>query len=86
MNYCSQPIALDMTLAQAFGQVFKQLREKAGLTQDEVGARAGYSREYINMLERGRKQPSLTAVFNLSDTLGIPTSEVVKRIERLRKK
>lgn len=75
-----------MNLASAFGQVFRQLRETAGLTQDEVGARAGYSREYINMLERGRKQASLSALFDLADTLGIPTSEIVKRVERLRKK
>lgn len=50
----------------------KELREQAGLSQAELGAALGVSRQTINSIERGRYLPSLPLAFDLAryfDTL-----------------
>jgi transcriptional regulator with XRE-family HTH domain len=46
----------------AFGIVLRQLREKAGHSQDSFAHATGYHRNYIGPLERGEKSPSLNAL------------------------
>lgn len=43
--------------AAVFGGLLKRFRRAAGLTQEELAARAGYSAVYVSMLERGRRPP-----------------------------
>ncbi|MDI2125096.1 helix-turn-helix domain-containing protein [Yinghuangia seranimata] len=44
-------------LFRALGRMVKVLRERAGLTQRQLGERLGYSEEQISSLERGRRVP-----------------------------
>ena len=67
---------------KAFGQVLRSVRESRDLSQEELAARAGYHRTYIGQLERGEKSPSLRTLFNLSSTLGVKSSVLIRRIER----
>ena len=48
----------------------KELRSKAGLTQEELGARAGVSRQTIISIEGGRYDPSLSLALKLAALLG----------------
>jgi len=41
----------------AFARVLSDLREKAGLTQGEVGEKSGYEEKYIGALERRKHTP-----------------------------
>ena len=66
----------------SFGRVLRKLRESRQLSQEELGFKSGYHRTYIGQLERGEKSPSMRALFNLSETLGIPASQIVRRVER----
>ncbi len=70
-----------MTPEQAFGRVLRAVREERHLSQEYLALESGYSREYISMLERGRKSPSLGAVFRLAQVLAVPPSELVRRTE-----
>lgn len=36
----------------------KQLREKEKLTQEEVATKAGITKDYVSMLELGKRRPS----------------------------
>lgn len=55
----------------------KEARVKKGWTQDYLGGITGYSREYINKLERGKiKNPSVAAAKSISYALGISVFEV----------
>jgi transcriptional regulator with XRE-family HTH domain len=67
----------------AFGQVLRDVRESRNISQEELAARAGYHRTYIGQLERGEKLPSLRTIFNLSSTLEVNPSVLVRRVERL---
>jgi transcriptional regulator with XRE-family HTH domain len=52
------------------GEQIKRLREAAGLTQEELGERAGLSRMYVQMIERGeRPSPSLPALERIARAL-----------------
>ena len=54
----------------------RELREQAGLSQAEMGAAVGVSRQTINSIERGRYLPSLPLAFQLARFFGAPIEEV----------
>ncbi len=62
----------------SFGGRLRQLREAAGLTQEELAERAGLSRKAISVLERGeRKRPYPHTIRSLADALGLSEDERV---------
>lgn len=59
-----------------FGTRLRSLREGAGLTQEELAARAGMTAKGIGALERGqRKRPYPYTVRSLADALGLTGAE-----------
>ncbi len=59
-----------------FGARLRRLREAAGLTQEELAARAGLAAKNISDLERGeRKRPYPHTVRSLADALNLPEGE-----------
>ncbi|WP_323379979.1 helix-turn-helix transcriptional regulator [Streptomyces alkaliphilus] len=48
----------DTGLLRGFGRQLKLLREREGLSREELGARVGYGREQIASVEQGRRIPS----------------------------
>jgi transcriptional regulator with XRE-family HTH domain len=64
-----------------FGSVLSSVRENRNLSQEELAARAGY-RTCIGQLERGEESPSLRTLFNLSATLDVSPSVLIRRVER----
>jgi transcriptional regulator with XRE-family HTH domain len=63
------------------GRVLRAVREKKHLSQDELGHRAGYSRNYIGLLEQGKASPSVRALFNIAIALGVRPSLLIRRAE-----
>ncbi|MEU8674160.1 helix-turn-helix transcriptional regulator [Streptomyces sp. NPDC048560] len=43
--------------AEMFGQLLRHFRERAGLSQEALGARIGYSKSQVAMVERGDRPP-----------------------------
>lgn len=60
------------------GQNFRRLRAKAGLTQEEVAERSGFSQQYISGLESGRRNPTVVTVFELAQAVGASPIEMFK--------
>ena len=58
------------------GKNLKKHRKERNLTQERLASRAGYHRTYISALERGRVNPTLRTLTNLSDELGIQIQEL----------
>lgn len=52
------------------GRSIGELRRAQGLTQDQMAARAGISREWLAQLERGRPSRSLSVMLRLIRRLG----------------
>lgn len=57
----------------------KQLREAAGLSQRELGARIGVSGPAVAMWESGENRPSLTNLEKLADVLGVSIDAILGR-------
>ncbi|MEU3958222.1 helix-turn-helix transcriptional regulator, partial [Streptomyces achromogenes] len=63
-------------MAGEFGAVLRRLREKAGLTQDELERRSGVSVSTIRGLETGkRRNPRMTTVQQLADALALRSGD-----------
>lgn len=56
------------------------------MSQEELAHVSGYHRNYIGLLERGEKSPSLRTLFNLGGALSVRPSEILRRVERSLKK
>ena len=55
---------------QGFAARLSALREKRGLTQEELAERSGLSAHYIGNLEQSVRKPSLNTLFILCQVLG----------------
>ncbi len=54
----------------------RELRAKAGLTQEELAREVGVRRETIVFLEQGKYNPSLKLAYKVARVLGTPIEEV----------
>jgi transcriptional regulator with XRE-family HTH domain len=66
---------------RAFGRVLHEIRTERGLSQEQLGFDSGYHRTYISFLERGKKNPTLSTVMDLAETLRVPAWELMRRVE-----
>jgi transcriptional regulator with XRE-family HTH domain len=66
---------------ETFGQVLREFRSKAGLSQEELGELTDLHRTYISLLERGINGPSLRTLVKLSQALGVTLTEMVSVFE-----
>ncbi len=67
----------------AFARVLADLREKEGLTQEQVGEKSGYGEKYISALERRKHTPTLTAVIEISRAVQRSPLEVLDEVLQL---
>lgn len=75
-----------MEISKAFGAILRRKREEKELSQEELAHICGLDRTFISLLERGLRQPSLSTVFTIADNLEVPAFELVKEVERLKKR
>ena len=68
-------------LDRLFGKALQELRERQGLSQENLRFDSGYHLTYISLLERGLRNPSLQTIFNLAKALQVRPSELVQRVE-----
>lgn len=68
-------------LLAAFGKRLKALREPKFETQEELGHAAKLHRTHIGFLEQGRREPSLSTLLILAETLEIPARKLIEGLE-----
>lgn len=71
---------------RALGDALRELRKDRDLTQEALADLCGLTTNYVGDTERGERNVSLRALWQLGDGLGIPASELLRRAERLSKK
>jgi transcriptional regulator with XRE-family HTH domain len=59
-----------------FGQTVRKLRQKRGLSQEELAARAHLHRNYLSDTERGRRNISLMNILALAKALGVKPAKL----------
>lgn len=63
------------------GQILRETREQAGLTQEALAHAAGVDRSYISQLERDLKSPTVQMLFRICQALGTKPSRVIVQLE-----
>lgn len=66
---------------KALGLIIRQHRASMGISQEELGLRCNLDRTYISGLERGVRNPSLTALVTLANGLNITVSKLLENLE-----
>lgn len=52
------------------------LRQSAGLTQEKLAEKTGYSVEFISMVERGVNAPSVEGCGRIANALRVPVKDL----------
>lgn len=65
----------------ALGAVIRGLREGAGLSQEELAARAGIEPDETTAIEAGQLEPTWGDLRRISRALGLPLPELLKLVE-----
>jgi transcriptional regulator with XRE-family HTH domain len=68
-------------LPRRFGRVLRRCREAANLSQEALAAAAGLHRNYVGLIERGQRMPTLGVVEQLATALGMRMSKLVAAVE-----
>ena len=55
------------------GANIRKYRRQSGITQEQLAEKIGKSVNYIGMIERGEKVPSLTTFVLIANAIGIST-------------
>ena len=61
-----------------FGRTVRRLRHDLGLSQEELADLANIHRTYIGGIERGERNPTLTMIVRLAETLGVPPATLLE--------
>lgn len=60
-----------------FGKNVRRLREKLGISQEELAHRASVHRTYCSDIERATRNPSITIVEQFAKALGVKAGELL---------
>lgn len=69
---------MDKDILMVFGARVKVLRQEQGLTQEQFAQKCGLHKNYIGMVERGERNPSLLNIEIIAKGLEISISELMK--------
>ena len=56
------------------GHAIKVCRSAKQLSLDELAERVGLSQSYLSMIESGKREPTLSSIEKISESLGVPTT------------
>ena len=61
-----------------FAGNLRRVRERVGISQEELGARCGLHRTEISFLERAQREPRLSTIVKLAKALGVKPADLLK--------
>ncbi|XHR27717.1 MAG: helix-turn-helix domain-containing protein [Chthoniobacteraceae bacterium] len=70
-----------MSVPKQFGRNLSRLRGEHGLTQYQLAAYAEISRSYLQRIENGQFQPTLSVILRLKKALGCSWDVLMEGVE-----
>ena len=81
---CELYLGAVLTLRQGLGRAIRQLRAKAGYSQEAFALVAGLHRTYMGAVERGERNISLENIERVAGALGVSVSRLLAHAEEAR--
>ena len=72
----------DASSATAFGDVVRESRLHAGISQEALAYMSDVERAYMGKLERGHNQPTLYVILKIADALGYEAGELIALVQQ----
>lgn len=60
------------------GENVRAARVAAGLTQEQLAERSGFSQQYLSGLERGERNPTIVTIYELAQALDVSHEALVR--------
>jgi transcriptional regulator with XRE-family HTH domain len=76
------PEDLARYVAVVIGRTIRCLRARRGLSQEELGFRAGLHRNFVGHVERGEGNPTTRVLVRLAVGLGMPLEDLAAEFRR----
>jgi transcriptional regulator with XRE-family HTH domain len=70
-----QACAMDMR--RLVGRNVRKFRLERGLTQEEFSVRSGFGQNYLSDLERGKRNPTVVTLWELSQVLEVTPVDLI---------
>ena len=67
-----------MDMRKLVGGNVRRIRQKKGLTQEQLAEISGFSQQYISGLEQGRRNPTVVTLYELASALGVSPLDLVR--------
>ena len=67
-----------MDMRKLVGDNCARIRKQRGLTQEELAELCGLSQQYLSDLERGKRNPTIVTIYEISQALGVSHLEMVQ--------
>jgi len=68
---------------EAFATVLRKRRQAAGLSQEELGFKAGITMRYVSVLENNKRQPTISTMIVICDALEVSLTDFVSEMEEV---
>jgi transcriptional regulator with XRE-family HTH domain len=64
-------------ILKRFGETLREHRQRAGLSQEKLAARADIDRTYVGGAERGERNVALVNIVRLAEALNVAPAELL---------
>jgi transcriptional regulator with XRE-family HTH domain len=69
---------MKVKILEKFGDRIRVLRKERNWSQETLAAETGFHPNYVGMIERGERNPSLININVFAETFGMSLSELLK--------
>ena len=70
-----------MDLKKMIGSRIQEIRNKKGITQDQLSEKVGISSKYLSSIERGKENPTLNTILKMARSLDVMPDEFFTHLE-----
>ena len=64
-------------ILQKFGVKLQKVRKSQGVSQEELAAKLFMHRNYVGMIERGERNPTVRTLYKLAKALKVDSSDLL---------
>lgn len=64
-------------ILEKFGEKMQKIRKAQGISQEELAAKLAMHKNYIGMVERGERNPTIRTLYKIAKALKVNSSELL---------